>query len=98
MRSGPASFGMRSRTCRPTTEKTATGSRRSSRGVRRPEASSVGEHHPAMTEVDAQVLAERVAAAMYARDTASKALGMKIAKVSPGYAEITMPVRPDMLN
>jgi acyl-CoA thioesterase len=51
-----------------------------------------------MTDEDAHVLAERVAAAMYARDTASKALGMKIANVSPGYAELTMPVRGDMLN
>jgi acyl-CoA thioesterase len=58
----------------------------------------VGEHHPAMTAEDAHALAGRVAAAMYARDTASKALGMRIAKVSPGYAELTMPVRADMLN
>jgi acyl-CoA thioesterase len=44
----------------------------------------VGEHHPAISSTDAHALAERVAAAMYARDTASKALGMKIAQVSPG--------------
>src|SRR5262245_41977324 len=35
---------------------------------------------------------------MYARDTASKALGMRIARVEPGFAELTMIVRPDMLN
>jgi acyl-CoA thioesterase len=35
---------------------------------------------------------------MYARDTASKALGMKIVAVNPGHAEVTMPVRADMLN
>ena len=58
----------------------------------------MGEHHPAMTEADAHALAERVAAAMYARDTASKALGMRIARASPGYAELTMTVRADMLN
>ena len=58
----------------------------------------MGEHHPARTEEDAHALAERVAAAMYARDTASKTLGMQIAKVSPGYAEITMQVRAEMLN
>ena len=58
----------------------------------------MGEHHPAMSDEDAHALAGRVAAAMYARDTASKGLGMQIAKVSPGYAELTMPVRADMLN
>ena len=51
-----------------------------------------------MTEADAHALAERVAAAMYAGDTASKALGMRIARASPGYAELTMTVRADMLN
>ena len=58
----------------------------------------MGEHHPALAEADARALAERVAAAMYSRDTASKALGIRIAEVSPGHAELTMPVRADMLN
>jgi acyl-CoA thioesterase len=58
----------------------------------------VGEHHPAMTEEDARALAGRVAAAMYARDTASKGLGIEVAEVRSGYAELTMPVRSDMLN
>ena len=35
---------------------------------------------------------------MYSRDTASKALGIRITEVSPGHAELTMPVRADMLN
>jgi len=58
----------------------------------------VGEHHPAATVHEAQALAERVAQAMYSRDRASQALGVKIATVSPGRAELTMTVRSDMLN
>jgi len=58
----------------------------------------VGEHHPAATVQEAQALAERVAQAMYTRDRASQTLGMKIATVSPGRAELTMTVRADMLN
>jgi acyl-CoA thioesterase len=58
----------------------------------------MGEHHPATTAREAQALAERVAAGMYSRDRASQALGIKIASVGPGCAELTMPVRADMLN
>jgi acyl-CoA thioesterase len=38
----------------------------------------------------AQILAEQVAEAMYARDRALQALGMKIVEVRPGYARMTM--------
>jgi acyl-CoA thioesterase len=58
----------------------------------------VGEHHPAMTTADARTLAERVAESMYERDTATQALGIRIAHVGPGYAELAMAVRADMLN
>jgi len=58
----------------------------------------VGEHHPAMTTADARTLAERVADSMYGRDTATQALGIRIAHVGPGYAELAMAVRADMLN
>ena len=58
----------------------------------------MGEHHPAATPQEAQSLAERVAAGMYARDRASQAMGMQIAAIGPGYAELTMAVRADMLN
>jgi acyl-CoA thioesterase len=58
----------------------------------------MGEHHPAAQPAEAQALAERVAAAMYARDAASRAMGMTIVGVGPGYAELTMTVRGDMLN
>lgn len=47
---------------------------------------------------DPQALAERVADVMFANDQASRALGMAIAKVAPGSAEMTMTVRNDMLN
>ena len=58
----------------------------------------MGEHHPAATPQEAQALAERVAAGMYERDRASQAMGMQIAAIGPGYAELTMTVRADMLN
>ena len=58
----------------------------------------MAEHHPSLSPADAQALAERVAAEMYARDPASRAMGMKITKVGPGHAELTMIVRADMLN
>ena len=53
---------------------------------------------PQLSVVDAQALAERVAAQMYARDRASQMMGMKVAKVGPGHAELAMTVRADMLN
>jgi len=58
----------------------------------------LGEHHPALSPADAQALAERVAAAMWSRDDASKGLGMRIVGVAPGRAELSMTVRADMLN
>jgi len=58
----------------------------------------MGEHHPALAPAEAQALAERVAAAMYERDVASQGLGMSVARVAPGHAEVAMTVRADMLN
>jgi acyl-CoA thioesterase len=58
----------------------------------------MGEHHPALTQQEAQALAERVADGMFSRDRASQGLGMRIAGVGPGHAELVMTVRPDMLN
>ncbi len=46
----------------------------------------------------AQALAERVADAMFADDRASQMMGMSIASVAPGRAELTMTVRGDMVN
>jgi acyl-CoA thioesterase len=53
---------------------------------------------PASLQGTPQQLAERVAATMFANDRASQALGMRIASVLPGRAELTMTVRDDMLN
>ena len=50
------------------------------------------------TRFTADQLAERVATTMFANDRASQALGMRVATVSPGRAELTMTVRDDMLN
>ena len=58
----------------------------------------MGEHHPAASPAEAQALAERVASAMYARDLASQALGMRVVRVGAGHAELSMRVRADMLN
>lgn len=55
-------------------------------------------HHPPASPAQAQALAERVCEAMYARDRASQALGMRIVRVGPGHAELSMRVRSDMLN
>lgn len=47
---------------------------------------------------DPQVLAEAVAAAMFERDAAAQAMGITIDLIGPGYARLSMTVRPDMLN
>lgn len=47
---------------------------------------------------DAQALAELAGKTMFERDAASRALGMQLAEIRPGYARMTMPVRADMLN
>ena len=50
------------------------------------------------TEMDPQALAEATVQAMYPRDNASQALGMKILEIAPGRARMSMLVRSDMLN
>lgn len=45
-----------------------------------------------------QQIAEQAAHALYERDRASQALGMRLAAVGPGTARVVMTVRPDMLN
>jgi acyl-CoA thioesterase len=47
---------------------------------------------------DPQAVAEASAAAMYAQDRASQALGMRILEIRPGYARVAMMVREDMVN
>jgi acyl-CoA thioesterase len=53
---------------------------------------------PSLTPAEAQALAERVAAGMFSRDNASQRLGMRIVRVAPGFAELSMAVRADMVN
>ena len=48
--------------------------------------------------LDLQALAEAAADAMLARDCATRMLGIALAEVRPGYARMTMEVKPDMLN
>jgi acyl-CoA thioesterase len=47
---------------------------------------------------DPQALAEAVAQAMWSRDNATQALGMRIEAIAPGKATVSMPVRADMVN
>jgi acyl-CoA thioesterase len=58
----------------------------------------MSHHEPTLSPEEAQTLAQRCADSMYARDHASQGLGMRIAGVAPGYAQMTMTVRRDMLN
>ena len=51
-----------------------------------------------MAQMTEQALAEAVAEAMYARDPAVRAFGIRIDHVAPGHARLSMPVREDMLN
>jgi acyl-CoA thioesterase len=50
------------------------------------------------TSQRAQHLAEEVTRLLYAQDRASRALGIRIDEVRPGYARVSMVVRPDMTN
>src|SRR5215204_2890838 len=47
---------------------------------------------------DGQAIAEAVRDRMFAEDAASRALGMRVDAVGPGYSKLSMTVRPDMLN
>ena len=47
---------------------------------------------------DPQALAELAGKTMYERDPASRALGMTLDEIRPGYARMSMTVRADMLN
>jgi len=51
-----------------------------------------------MSDNPAQHLAEQVTQKLYAVDQASRALGIRIVEVRPGYARASLVVRPDMTN
>ncbi|MGO9802879.1 MAG: hydroxyphenylacetyl-CoA thioesterase PaaI [Steroidobacteraceae bacterium] len=48
--------------------------------------------------VQRQRVAEQAAQALYERDRASQALGMRLTAVAPGSARVVMKVRADMVN
>ncbi|MVW72295.1 MULTISPECIES: hydroxyphenylacetyl-CoA thioesterase PaaI [unclassified Bordetella] len=52
----------------------------------------------AVVPEEPQALAEAVGEAMFAVDAASQGLGMRVVEMAPGYARLTMRVRPEMLN
>ena len=45
-----------------------------------------------------QLLAEQAAQKMFSDDRASQALGMRLVEIRPGYAKLTMMIRPEMTN
>jgi len=51
-----------------------------------------------LTDTTPEALAQAAGAAMFARDTASQGLGMTLDEIRPGYARMSMRIRPDMLN
>jgi len=50
------------------------------------------------TTTGQQEVAERAAEALLGKDCASRMLGMDLVEARPGYARLTMRVRPDMVN
>ena len=50
------------------------------------------------TPTDPQVLATQCAAAMFARDEASRALGVSLTEIRPGRAAMAMEIKPWMAN
>jgi len=48
--------------------------------------------------LDPQTVATRVGSGMLAEDAASRGLGMSLDAMAPGCAQLSMTVRPDMLN
>ncbi len=58
----------------------------------------MSDQEVALSPAEAQALAERVAQQMFARDNASQGLGIRIAQVAPGFAQLVMTVRADMVN
>jgi acyl-CoA thioesterase len=54
-----------------------------------------------MTETalhDAQALADAASKSMFEADACTRWLGMRVEAVAPGYARLSMPVRPEFLN
>lgn len=51
-----------------------------------------------LSPAEAQALAEATAEAMWSRDQAAQALGIRIVRVQPGASLLTMVVRADMVN
>ena len=54
--------------------------------------------HPHAAPKDAHAIAEAVRQGMLEDDAASKAMAMRVDAIGPGYARVSMTVRPDMLN
>ena len=51
-----------------------------------------------LSPAEAQALADATAEAMYSRDRAAQALGIRIVRVQPGASLLAMTVRSDMVN
>jgi acyl-CoA thioesterase len=51
-----------------------------------------------VSETEQQETARQRTEAMWSRDAVSKTLGLELGPAGPGHAEVTMTVRPDMVN
>ena len=71
---------------------------RDDRRAPRPEAEGSGDLNRGSHAMTAQQLAEACAKAMWADDQACRDLGMRILRVAPGEAELSMPVEARMVN
>ncbi|KAF0807627.1 phenylacetic acid degradation protein PaaD [Alcanivorax xiamenensis] len=58
----------------------------------------MADPNTATTALDGVALARRCAESMYARDTATRELGMTLETVAPGCAILCMPIRDDMIQ
>lgn len=58
----------------------------------------MADHQQAATPKDAHAVAEAVREGMFKDDAASRAMGMQVDGIGPGFARVSMTVRADMLN
>src|SRR5256885_13781812 len=77
---------------------TRKGSPPSPKSARRASRDASAMEVPPDSGSGAQRRAERAAAALFERNRASQALGMRITGVRPGWARVVMTVRADMVN
>jgi len=68
------------------------------RGLPRMSDGMAEHQHATRSDMDPHAIAEAVRHGMFENDAASKAMGMQVEEVGPGFARVSMIVRPEMLN